>query len=192
MTETRLALAGNVLGNQAVWLCAVAGAARGSWWPAVLAALAYCSWQWALSNTRGADARLVVAALVAGCLIDGALAAAGWLAYAAAWPSAAFAPVWILALWAAFAMMPMHALAWLQPRPALAFVLGAVGGPLAYWGAARGFGAVAVTGPPLATWAVLALAWGVAIVALMGLAARASGAASRAPNNPLAKKGATA
>lgn len=172
--DRRLALAGNVLGNQAVWLCAVAGAGRGLAWPAVVAALLYCTWQLRVSNSRAIDLRLLGLAIVLGGAIDGGLAAAGWLAYAAPWPATGFAPAWILALWAAFAMLPMHALAWLRHRLLAAFALGAIGGPLAYLAAARGFDAVAVTGPVAATWAVLALGWGAAFAALMAVAGRAS------------------
>ncbi|MFP7722863.1 DUF2878 domain-containing protein [Lysobacter sp. A3-1-A15] len=181
MTGSRLELAGNVLGNQAVWLCAVAGAGRGLAWPGVASALVYCTWQLRGPDSRGMDLKLIVAALLMGSAIDGAMAASGWLAYAAPWPSAGFAPAWILALWAAFAMLPMHALAWLRHRPLLAFALGAVGGPLAYLAAARGFGAVALAGPPLATVSALSVAWGVALVVLMQLAVRARGRARPAP-----------
>ena len=71
-------------------------------------------------------------------------------------------------------MLPMHALAWLRHRPLAAFAFGAIGGPLAYLAAARGFDAVAVTGPVAATWTVLSLAWGAAFAALMVVAWRAS------------------
>ena len=172
--NTRAGLVGNVLGNQAVWLCAVAGAGRGLAWPAVVAALLYCGWQLRVSATRAIDLRLLAVALVLGCAVDGGLAAAGWLDYAAPWPATDFAPAWILALWAAFAMLPMHALAWLRHRPLAAFAFGAIGGPLAYLAAARGFDAVAVTGPVAATWTVLSLAWGAAFAALMVVAWRAS------------------
>lgn len=187
-SDRPLALLGNVLGNQAVWLCAVAGAGRGLAWPGVVAALLYCAWQLRVSNSRAIDLRLLGLAIVLGGAIDGGLAAAGWLAYAAPWPAAGFAPAWILALWAAFAMLPMHALAWLRHRPLAAFAFGALGGPLAYLGAARGFDAVAVTGPVALTWAVLALAWGTAFACLMRVAARGADPGAR----PLAGEGARA
>lgn len=183
--STRADLVGNVLGNQAVWLCAVAGAGRGVAWPAVVAALLYCTWQLRVSTTRAVDLRLVAVALALGCVVDGALAAAGWLDYAASWPAVDFAPAWILALWAAFAMLPMHGLAWLRHRRLVAFAFGAIGGPLAYLAAARGFDAVAVTGPVAATWTVLALAWGGAFAVLMAVAGRASAPAPQ----PVAREG---
>jgi hypothetical protein len=64
-----------------------------------------------------------------------------------------------------------HSMAWFAPRPWLAAAFAAVGGPLAYLGAARGFGAVAFPTPawPALLW--LALAWAAALPLLLRLAA---------------------
>lgn len=165
---------GNLLGYQLVWLATVAGAGRGQWWPAVVAALLFCAWQFWLSWQRLLELRLLLAAAVLGALLDGGLAASGLLSYAAnsiALPAGG-APLWILALWCAFALTLTQSLRWLQPRPWLAMAFGAVGGPLAYLGAARGFGAVTFAGPGWMAMAWLALGWAVAIPLLMGLITR--------------------
>ena len=52
-----------------------------------------------------------------------------------------------------------------------AALFGAVGGPLAYLGASRGFGAVAVASPDLRGLVWLAMGWAVAMT-LMALGAR--------------------
>jgi hypothetical protein len=44
------------------------------------------------------------------------------------------APVWIIAMWMAFATTLNVALSWLKGRWTLAVVLGAIGGPLAFYG----------------------------------------------------------
>lgn len=165
---------GNAIGYQLVWFCAVIGAGRGLWWPGVLAATVFVSLEVGTSRQRGVDLRLIGVALLLGATIDGVLAASGWLGYAAAWPSPHFAPVWILAVWASFATTVTRSLAFLQSRPRWALLLGAIGGPLAYLGAARGWGAVVFV-----EWlpGVIALVcvWALAMLLLAGLARRWSG-----------------
>ena len=78
-------------------------------------------------------------AVASGVVIDGTLRA---LAAGCATPrrDPAFpphgAPLWILCLWAAFALTLTRSLAWLMRRPWLAALLGALGAPLAYASAA--------------------------------------------------------
>ncbi len=164
--------AGNLLGNQVVWVCAVVGAGQGLAWPGVIAAALYCLSQFWLNCTRRIDLRLMGTALLLGLVLDGGLSASGLARYAAAWPSASLAPVWILALWAAFAMTLTQSLAFLQARAWLAFTFGAVGGPLAYLGAARGWNAVAFAPPQWQGWLALSLGWGVSMLVLARLARR--------------------
>ncbi|KAA5923305.1 DUF2878 domain-containing protein [Achromobacter xylosoxidans] len=153
----------NLLGYQLVWFSAVIGAGRGLAWPGVVSALVFIAAQLACSAEWRADLKLAAAALLCGCLLDGALSALGWAVYAAdAWP----APRWILALWAAFALTLNHSLAYLRPRRWLAFAFGAIGGPLAYWGAARGWQAVQFDAPAWRATAALALGWGLILPAL--------------------------
>jgi len=162
---------GNLLGYQLVWFAAVIGAGRGQWWPALAAAVLFGAWQLTLSRQRMLELRLVIAAAVLGTLLDGGLAASGLLRYAAASIAlpAGGAPLWILALWCAFALTLTQSLRWLQPRPWLAMLFGAIGGPLAYLGAARGFGAVAFAAPEWLAMAWLALGWALAVVLLTAL-----------------------
>lgn len=158
-------------GYQAVWFAAAIGAGQGVAWPGVVAATAFVAWQLAVSEHRAGDAWLATTGLGLGLALDGAFAASGWLQYAAPWPSTQSAPAWILALWVAFALTFTRSLAFLQARPGTAFALGAVFGPVAYLGAARGWNAVAFVAPDERVLAALALGWGTATMAL-ALAAR--------------------
>lgn len=159
----------NLIGYQAVWFCAVIGAGHGLAWPGVAAALLFIVAQLAVSATARADLRLAGAALLCGVALDGTLSALGWARYAAgAWP----APFWILALWAAFALTLNHSLAYLRSRPWLACVFGAVGGPLAYWGAARGWQPVQFEPPAWRAIVALAAGWALALPALTSGARR--------------------
>ena len=65
-----------------------------------------------------------------------------------------------------------HSMAFLRGRPMLAGVLGAVGGPMAYLGAARGFEAVVFTPPGWRAIALLAVGWSIALATLAVLSQR--------------------
>src|SRR5690606_21303662 len=124
----------------------------------------FALWQLSLSRQRWLELRLVGAALVAGVVIDGGLVATRVLRYEAsaiALPAGG-APLWILALWSAFALTLTQSLRWLQHRPWLAAAFGAIGGPLAYLGAARGFGALAFVAPGWIAMVALAFGWALA------------------------------
>ncbi|MGH8305243.1 MAG: DUF2878 domain-containing protein, partial [Steroidobacteraceae bacterium] len=146
-----MSLWGNLLGYQLVWFVAVCGAGRSLAWPAVLAAALFAACQLVLSGERTLEVRLIIAAIVLGVLLDGTLATARLLHYAAPSPAvpAGGAPLWILALWAAFALTLNHSLKWLKGRYLLSALCGALGGPLAYAAAGRLAGAVTFDPP---TW----------------------------------------
>jgi len=93
----------------------------------------------------------------------------GLIHYGAAWPLPS-APAWLLALWAAFALTIVPLFGYLHTRPWLAAALGAVGGPLAYLGAARGWRALSMLPPQWHALLALSIGWAVAMPTLMGLA----------------------
>ncbi|MGL6289111.1 MAG: DUF2878 domain-containing protein [Silanimonas sp.] len=166
---SRAFLIANVLGFQAVWFASVMGAANGLPWAGPVAACAYAAAHLAWTPDRRGDLRMLGIALPMGLVADSLLAISGILAFASPWPSTLVAPVWILAMWAGFALTLNHSMAFLRGRWLAAAVFGAVGGPLAYWGAARGFDAVDFgLGLPVAMLA-LAVTWGVAMPALYAL-----------------------
>lgn len=162
----------NFVGYQTAWLIAVAAAGHGLWWPGLLACGAFVLLVALRSSERRADLQLLLVAIACGVVLDGALATSGALHYAAAdpgWP----APLWILGLWAAFAMTLRHSLRWLLTHAWLAALFGAVGGPLAYLGAARAFSAVAFAMPQVAV-ALLAVGWAIALLVLVHFVRRSA------------------
>lgn len=171
----------NLLGYQLVWFITVAGAGRGSPWPGTAAAIVFVVWQLAVSSRRRLDLQLAVVAVLLGAALDGGLASFGLLRYAAPVPALppGYAPVWILALWAAFSMTLNHSLAWLKRRLLAAIVFGAVGGPLAYAGAARGWNAVEFVPPQWRAICALAIGWGTAMALFIALINRQSDHAPR-------------
>ena len=155
----------NLVGYQLVWFAIVISASRGQPWWGIASALVFVGLQFLYSTNRSADARALMAAFVCGFLLDGALAASGWLHYASPLLSLP-APVWILALWLAFAMTLNHSMAFLRGKPVMAALLGGIGGPLAYLGAAHGFDAIVFAAPAWHAIALLAVGWAIALAAL--------------------------
>jgi carbohydrate-selective porin OprB len=109
-------------------------------------------------------------AMLLGIALDSTLAASDLVAYASAVPSPHAAPVWIIAIWAAFALTLRHSFRFLHGRRVLAAALGAIGAPLAYLGAARGWHAVAFPRGTTAALIALGIGWLVAMPALITLA----------------------
>ena len=167
-------------GYELVWFAAVIGAGRGHFWPGLGVAVLFAAWQVATSRQRALDLRLTVVALALGALLDGGAAAGGFIHYAAAAPAlpAGGAPLWILAMWVAFALTLRRSMAWLQGRPWFGMALGVIGAPLAYAGATHW---QALRFAPPKWYAILWLAsgWAAAIPVLTYLSARRS----RAPRD---------
>lgn len=161
----------NVIGNQLVWLAAVAGAGHGLQWPALLAATLYISSQLLMSTQRWLDLRLLVMALACAWLVDAPAAASATVHYAAA-PLGWAPPPWILALWAAFAMTLTHSMAFLNRHVALPFLFGLLLAPLAYLSAARGFDAVQFSTPGWHGLLMLGGGWSIALSWLCWFARR--------------------
>lgn len=160
-----------VLAYQATWFAAVIGAGRGLWWPGVLMAVLFALWRLSVSPHRVLELRLVLAALGIGLVLENLWVGSGLLSYTAAWPWAG-SPAWILALWWVFALVIVPLLGYLHRRLWLAALLGAIGGPLAYLGAARGWNAVQFTEPGWHSLLALAAGWALATPLLVALAAR--------------------
>ncbi|KRG64234.1 hypothetical protein ABB26_08600 [Stenotrophomonas humi] len=160
----------NLLGNQLVWLCAVAGAGRGWQWPALLASALYVVSQFASASQPRVELRLLLLALVCAWLVDGVAAASGRVDYAAA-PLGWIPPPWIMALWAAFAMTLTSSMAFLRRNWLLPVTFGLLLAPLAYLSAARGFDAVRFAAPAWQGVLLLGVGWSVALT-LLTLCAR--------------------
>jgi hypothetical protein len=168
----------NLIGYQIVWFSAVIGAGRGLWWPGVIAAAIFIPLHLALASQsrvgRVTDFKLMALALVIGALLDGSIATSGLARYAAngLTLTSGGAPLWILSMWASFALTLRHSMTFLLGRPILALLFGAIGGPLAYAGASRGWHVIDFVEPRWMALLALSMGWGLAIPLLTMLARR--------------------
>lgn len=159
----------NIIGYEAVWLLAVWGARVDIWWLGPLAMLPFAAFY--LSRREGwRDAMLLLTVGLIGACMDSVLAMSDLLAYATAVPSTRLAPLWIIAIWMSFALTLRHTWRFAFDRLPLMAIVGAIGGPLAYLGAARGFNAIAFPRGTGAGCAALAVLWAMALPGCIALA----------------------
>ena len=149
----------NIVLFQIGWFACVLCAARDLPWAGTGVALVVAAIHLARAARPAEELKLIALALVIGVVWDSALVALGWITYPSGTLIAGTAPHWILAMWAIFATTLNISMRWMKKRWLIAFVLGAVCGPLSYWGAGR-LGAATFT-EPMAALVALALGWGV-------------------------------
>ncbi|MEO5596565.1 MAG: DUF2878 domain-containing protein [Lysobacteraceae bacterium] len=166
------AVIANAIGYQLVWFGAIASAAMGYRFVGAILGLAFVALVLRFGGKARQDAWLLLPALLIGFTVDGLWAGLGWIDYHASWPSSQFAPMWILGIWIAFAMTLNHSLAFLREHLAFASMVGAIGGPLAYLGAANGFHAIEFTAPLPLVLCGLGVVWAVMVPILVLLAER--------------------
>ena len=159
----------NVVLYQLGWFACVLGAAHGFPWIGPLAAAAIIAWHLAHAARARPELALVACAVLLGALFDTLLVQAGWVHFSAGALIAGTAPCWMMALWAIFATTLNVSLRSLRTHPVLAMILGALGGPLAYFAGAR-LGAITFIDARPALGAI-ALGWAVLTPVLL-LAAR--------------------
>ena len=137
MTPLAAARLVNLALYQAGWFACVLGGAHGRPWLGAAAGLALVLAHLALVERRAEEAKFVALAALAGTAIDSAQQAAGTVAFPSGHYAAWLCPAWLTVLWAQFATLPCHSLAWLAGRPVACALLGAAGGPLAFFAGER-------------------------------------------------------
>ena len=164
---------------QAAWTAAVLGAAGG--WPllGVAAVAAALAWHLPRSAQPAQEARLAVAVTAVGLVFETLRLLLHDTVYPSGQPVAVLPPYWLIALWTLMAISLNVTLRWLRGRWALAALLGAVGGPLAFLGGER-LGGARFTEPAVALTS-LALGWALLMPLLVALAQRFDGVCPPVP-----------
>lgn len=124
----------------------------------------------------GLTAREFVAAMlitIGGCVIDSVLTGLGVFSFSNL-SCRNCIPVWLVLLWAAFSLTLLSSLSYLQNRPGIAALAGAVAAPISYVAASK-LSAVTFNQGALVTAMVLGLIWMMFLPACCQLIARMSG-----------------
>lgn len=126
----------NVALFNALWAVTIAGAGESWWWagPALIAVSAAAQLLLFSPSVRR-DAMLILCGAAGGVLLDWIAVSAG--AYRFLGGSTGTFVIVFAALWINFGTTLRPSLSWIWPRPALAAVLGAIGGVTTYWIASR-------------------------------------------------------
>ena len=126
------------------WTC-ILGAVNGYPWAGPVVVGLHLAWHITVSEgTRPQLVFLGIAALL-GVLLDGLLYLTGTVAYPIDPTGRWLIPIWMVALWPNFATTLTTSLGFLKNNLVLSVVLGAIAGPVAYWGG-NSLGAIAVDG----------------------------------------------
>ena len=158
----------NFLGFQAAWFACVLGAAHDRPWLGPLVVLFLLTWHIGTApEWRPAVCRIVLIGLL-GALVDSMLGFAGVLQYRDGLGASWVCPIWLIALWMAFATTLKHSLGLLEGRHAVAALVGGIFGPLSYYGG-QALGALRVRGGLVDGLLVLMVLWAVLLPGLLWL-----------------------
>lgn len=116
---------------------------------------------------------LILTAMLIGTVWDSLLVGLSLLDYSTGMLVPNTAPYWIVVMWALFATTINVSLRWLKDKYSIAILLGAVAGPLAYYGGAR-MGAVNFVDTTSALIA-LAIGWAIFTPLLIAISKHADG-----------------
>lgn len=158
----------NMIWMQVLWFAAVLGATEDFFWPCLIVLVLFSTWQLQPSFRQKNDLPLMPVAILLGLVLDSTWVRLGWIEFASPQPEG-FAPYWIIALWAGFALTINHSMGWLKQRLILAGFLGAMFGPLSYLSAQR-LGALQLASESWDWFFGLAIGWGLALPFLLVMA----------------------
>lgn len=153
------------------WFACVLGAANGLTWVGPLIVTVLVAIHLKLIPARRRELTTLAAAALFGYLIDSVMVLAGVFDFPAQARVGAPSTVWMVALWVNFATALNVALHWLQRKYLLAALLGAIGGPTAYFSGTQFGGLLAPAGTSVLIGAV-SLQWALATPLVVAGAAR--------------------
>lgn len=155
------------------WFSCVIGAATQMPWVGVVVVLSIVIWHLIHAKQPKRELSLLLIVLIIGGIFDQIMLNHQLISYQSHGWSNAFVPVWILALWAAFVTILNVSLRWMRGRWLIAMLFGAIGGPLAYIGAAK-LGAVTLNMLP-ASYIALSIGWAILTPLMLRLSEKFDG-----------------
>ncbi|MCW8108601.1 DUF2878 domain-containing protein [Alteromonas ponticola] len=160
--QSRHFLLFNVAWFQVVWFLAVVYQMRFIYWILALFFLHFL-----ITKTKKTDTVVMVLGVLVGCVIDNILAVTNVFVFSQQY-SVGLIPLWLVVLWAAFALSIYHSLSiWLKSR-VIQMGVGAIAGPVSYF-AGHHFDAVQFSYSPLTTFVILGIIWAFLLPVLIEL-----------------------
>lgn len=159
----------NFFGFKAAWWGCILGAGWDKPWLVLVSMGAFLVVHYAVFKPTREETRFLIVLGLLGTGIDTLKASVGLIGYATGYSGINWlAPFWITALWVGFGATMGHSMNFLSGRPLLAFVLGAVFGPISYL-TGFGFGAVWFPRGDWLALTVIGLVWGISLPAIYWL-----------------------
>ena len=156
------------VGFQIVWLACAWGVPREIWALPILSGLVYLTWIIRTTTPRRPLILLILQGICLGLLVDTVLINFNLLQFKGMYPAPLewLSPFWMTILWAAFAASFPYSFMWLQKKYFLAFVLGGLFGPIAYYSGEK-FGAI----EPISIIGIISLGvlWGISMFIMVKL-----------------------
>ncbi len=162
----------NLVGFQIAWWACVLSARGGMPWIGLTVTAIFVATHLFISPLRRFETWFIPAAAALGYAADNVATLVGALEFNNPMQPILPAPLWILAMWLAFATTLNLSLSWMRDRYLVAMLVGAASGPISY-GAGAALNIVAMPRPEMSV-IVLAVLWGATLPALMYIGARAA------------------
>lgn len=151
---------------QVAWFACVIGAGKAMPWLGVIVTIAILVWHLYRAKQVKPELSLMLSALIIGGAFDQAMLSYSYINYVSNGWNVSLVPVWILALWLAFATTLNVSLRWMRGRHFVAIFFGSVGGPIAYFGAEK-LGAVMLHG--YSSYIALSIGWAIITPLLLSI-----------------------
>lgn len=156
----------NFAAFQLGWFACIVGAGTGHPWIGVVVVLISVAIHSTLLPRRNELVALVIFAMLLGLLSDGLLLILGVVQFPDRARLITPVPLWMIFMWANFALTIPISLQWMTKRYSLAALLGFVGGPVAYYTGMK-LDAVLISGTTQVSLFLIGLEWGIAMPVLM-------------------------
>jgi hypothetical protein len=165
----------NAIAFQMAWFAALYGGVYNWLMLALLPAILAAIWHLFLRREQvKPEIGLFGGVLILGFLVESVFIALGTITYVGT-PILDFGPpLWIMAMWLAFATLPHGCLNWLHGKWLLQIVLGGLSGPLSYLAGGK-LGGATLHEPVLQSLTIIGAGWAIALPLIFWLAGRQNG-----------------
>ena len=162
----------NAVAFQIAWFAALYGGIYDWLTLALIPALLAAIWHIIrIRDHKGAEIGLFIGVTILGFAVESLFIASGAISFVGVALFGFGPPLWILAMWLAFATLPHGCLNWLRGKWLLQIILGGLTGPLSYLAGGK-LGGATLHEPILTSLAIIGVGWAVALPVIFWFADR--------------------